>query len=209
MRAWLIAPLAAGALLVPAGAASAARSCDSKAKLVSGKLHRLDNGNHAEKGATIRRGPPFRAERKAKIRFQDATFKAARGAEFTLSCFGESAAEGAIYPSLWLWRKQAKVIAPAGRPGAIITNEAMAGPVGKAAMQIVVKRRRKSPTSSFGRTWVDRVKGRGYVNLTPYVGPRPGTCRYVDGGVFTSKRLVAGYFKGTARYRGYSPGSPR
>jgi hypothetical protein len=200
MKAWLIAPLAAAALLAPASAASAG-DCHNTAKLASGELSRLDDGRHLEKGATIRRGPPYKAERKSKIRFQGATFKVADGSEMTLSCFGESAAEGAIHPSVWLWKGQVKVIAAAGRPGAIITNEAMAGPIAHGAIRIVVKRRRKSPTSNFGRTWVDRVKG-GEVNLTPYVGPRPGTCRYVDGGVFTSKRLVNGYFRGTARYRG-------
>jgi hypothetical protein len=209
VRPWLVSPLAILLLLVPAGTTSAARDCDSKAKLVYGQLARLDNGNHVEKGATIRRGPPFKVERKAKIRFQGASFKVDGRSEFSLSCFGESAAEGAIYPSIWLWKGRAKMIAGAGRPGALVTNEAMAGPVGKAAIQIVAKRRPKSPTSRFGRTWVDRVKGKGYVNLTPYVGPRPGTCRYVDGGIFTSKKLVGGYFRGTAKYRGYSPNSPR
>src|SRR5688500_9765019 len=109
MKAWLIAPLAAFALLVPAGAANARTDCDRKAKLVSGELARIDNGRHVEKGATIRRGPPYKVERKAKLRFQGTTFKVARGSEFSLSCFGETAAEGAIHPAVWLWKGQTKV----------------------------------------------------------------------------------------------------
>jgi hypothetical protein len=209
VRATAIAVLTAAALLAPAAGASAAKDCKKTAKLASGKLSRLYDDRHFEKGATLRRDIPFGADTKAKIRFQGVTYKLRRRSEFALGCFGHTVKQGAIYPRVSLRKGQARLIARTGSPGAISTNEAMADPFADRGMRIAVSRRPKNAAGPFGKTWVNRLSGGGYVNLTPYVGKRRGTCRQVDGGTFTSKRLVGGYFKGSARYRGYSSGSPR
>lgn len=208
MRSWLAFPLALVFLLAPAAAAGA-KTCKSTAELRSGELHRLGPGTQYGKGDTLRRPHAYEARRKSKIRFQGVTFKLARGSWFALGCFGHSVAQGAIFPSVTLHKGQVKMISSRGAPGSVVTNEAMADPFADRGMRIVVKRRPKNDPLRLGKTWVDKVKGSGYVNLTPYVGPRPGTCRQVDGGRFTSKKFVHGYFRGTARYRGFSPSSPR
>ena len=208
MRAISIVPVVVVAQAQPGGA-HAATTCDSRAKLERGALSRLTDDKHVESGATIDRGDPFHADSAAKIRFQDVVYKLRRGSEFMLACFGHTVKQGAIYPRLSLHTGHARLIARAGAPGAISTNEAMADPFADRAMRITVRRAPRPSNPLFGKTTVDRLTGDGYVNLTPYVGERPGTCRQVDGGKLVSKKLVDGYFKGTARYRGYAPGSPR
>ena len=209
-RLWPLSLLVLLALLVPAASAGA-KTCKKTAELRSGELHRLGAGTQFEKGDTLRRPQAYEAERKSKVRFQGVTFVVADGSWFALGCFGHTVAQGAIYPSMTLHKGQVKMISSAGKPGSVVTNEAMADPFADRGMRIVVKRRPKNDDSplAVGKTWVDKVKGSGYVNLTPYVGPRPGTCRQVDGGKFVSRKFVHGYFKGRAYYRGFSPGSPR
>jgi hypothetical protein len=208
MRPGLVSLFAILLVLAPAGSASA-NSCKSTAELRSGELHRLGPGTRFEKGDTLRRPHAYEAQRKSKIRFQGVTYVVAPDSWFALGCFGHSLAQGVIYPSMTLHKGQVKMISSGGKPGSVVTNEAMADPFADRGMRIVVKRRPKKDPLMFGKTWVDKVKGRGYVNLTPYVGPRSGTCRQVDGGKFVSRKLVNNYFKGSAYYRGFAPGSPR
>ncbi len=209
MRIWATASLAIAALLLPATAASAAKECNQRAKLVSGKLSRLTDDEHFEARAEILRGRPFHADTDAEIRFQEVVYELRKGSEFILGCFGHTPQQGAIYPRIDLHKGHAKLTAKDGHPGAISTNEAMADPFADKGMRIVVTRDPRNSNPLFGVTKVDQAKGGGYVNVTPYVGPKPGTCRQVEGGTFESKRLENGYFKGSADYRGYSPTSPR
>ncbi len=209
MRIWAVASFAIAALLVPATGASAAKDCNNRAKLVSGKLSRLTDDRHFQQGAEIGRNVPFHADTDAEIRFQEVVYELRKGSEFILACFGHTVQQGAIYPRVELFKGHAKLIAKDGHPGAISTNEAMADPFADRGMRIVVSRDPRNSNPLFGVTKVDQAKGGGYVNVTPYVGPKPGTCRQVEGGTFESKRLENGYFKGSADYRGYSPTSPR
>ena len=208
MRGLVIAALGAALLLVPAGnaAAQAQNRCDKNAKLTSGVIENKVNGKRLEKGDRISRESYalFRAKTKAKVRYQGVVYSLRRGSDFGLGCFGRSVQQGGIHPRLILRKGWVKLIAHAGKPGAVSTYEAMADPFADRAMRIVVKRRIKSPSVPYGTTRVNRVKGAGYVNLTPYVGPSPGTCRQVDGGTFRSHSRG-----GSARYRGYSASSPR
>ena len=204
MKALLAAVAAASVLVAPAtaaAAAAAAKECDKTAKLASGKLERQTDGKHVQAGATLRRPDPFHAESAAKIRFDGVVYKVRRGSEFLLACFGHTVQQGAIYPRLSLHKGHAKLFARSGAPGAISTIEAMSDPFADRAMRIVVTRRLTKPNRPFGRTVVDKVHGRGSVNITPYVGPKPGTCRQGDGGTFVSKKFVGGFFRGSANYR--------
>ena len=208
MRGLAIAVLGTALLLVPAGgaAAQAQNRCDKNAKLTSGVIENKVSGKRLEKGDRISRESYdlFTAKTKAKVRYQGVVYSLLRGSDFGLGCFGRSVQQGGIYPRLILRKGWVKLIARAGKPGAVSTYEAMADPFADRAMRIIVKRRLKKPSVPYGKTRVNRVRGAGYVNLTPYVGPRPGTCRQVDGGTFASS---AG--PGRARYRGYSASSPR
>jgi hypothetical protein len=196
----ILAALAATCVLVVPAAASA-KECGKTAKLASGTLERLTDEKHLRAGATLRRPDPFHAERAAKIRFGGVVYKVKRGSEFILACFGHTVQQGAIYPRLSLHKGRAKLIARNGVPGAISTIEAMSDPFADRAMRIVVTRRLTKPNRPFGKTTVDKVHGRGAVNITPYVGPKPGTCRQGDGGTFISKKFVGGFFRGSAKYR--------
>ena len=206
MRAIAIAGLAATLLVPASAAASPPNKCAKGAKLTSGAVENKVSGRRYEKGDRVPREDwdLFTARTKAKIRYQGVVYSLRRKSDFGLGCFGHSVQQGAIYPRVVLRKGWVKLIARAGKPGAVSTMEAMADPFADRAMRIIVKRRVKKPALPYGKTRVNRVAGAGYVNLTPYVGPSPGTCRQVDGGTFNSSARG-----GSARYRGYSPGSPR
>jgi hypothetical protein len=201
VRALAIFTLTAVALLAPAAAASA-RNCAKRGTLASGKLDRLFDGKILSPGGQVHRPDAYRAERDSKVRFSGVVYRFRRGSEFYLGCFGRTSQNGRTpYPRMELHKGHAKMIARRGTPGAISTTEALSSPYRNRGMRIVVTRRLKKPNSRFGRSTVDKVHGHGRVEIVPYLGPKPGIARHVDGGVFVSKRIEGGYVKGTAHYR--------
>lgn len=204
----VIVVLALSALLIPAAGAEA-RTCAKSGKLVSGELVLLTNGHEVQRGATLRRGNPYEVHKAAVVRFQRVVYELTPGSEFMLACFGHTPKEGAIYPRVHLNKGQATSEAKQGAPGAIDTNEAMADPFADRAMTIHVRRVPRGGGSMLGTTTIDRRSSDGFVNVTPYVGRKPGTCRQSRAARRVSKSFSGGYFRGTAKYYGYSPNSPR
>ena len=201
MRALATFLLATVALLAPAAGASA-RDCAKGGTVATGKVEQLFDGKILGRGGKVHRPEAYRAKTDTKVRFGGVVYKFRRGSEFYLGCFGRANQNGRTpYPRMELHKGHAKMIARRGIPGAVSTSEALSSPYRDRGMRIVVTRRLKDPDSRFGRTTVDKVHGQGRVELVPYVGPRPGIARHVDGGVFVSKRIEGGYIKGTAHYR--------
>ena len=233
MRASTIAVVLAAALLAPSAAAAKTaptpvkgQECTRAADVQEGAVARLTTGTVGDDGklvfddrvAHLKGGKVYIVVKDATIAYHGVTYTAQADTIFLLTCFGESARAGAIFPSIDLLTGVLSAHAREGKPGAIVANEAMWGPAGRQDISFRVSRTAKgdpSPveifsggpeTLSFGTSKVAKTAGDGYLNVTPYVGPRPGSCRHAKGGTFVSKRLKRGYYQGTADYDGLAPG---
>ena len=97
----------------------------------------------------------------------------------------------------------AHVRAKAGEPGAVDTGQALVNPFARAAMTFEVVLTGTSELNvEQGVTHVALLKGSGRINVTPYVGPSPGTCRQVHTAELRSPtkgrpRGAASYDKGS------------
>jgi hypothetical protein len=151
----------------------------------------------------------------ARFAFDGVVYTIERGAVFNLSCFGHSKADGAKFPSLVLHVGEVAVAAKADKPGAVTSNEVMFDPYQSKAISFTVTRTvRGAPSfqkiladgpsaTRFGVTEVRKLKkAANYLNITPYVGPRSGTCRQAKGGVFSSRKIEDGYYRGSSEYYG-------
>lgn len=148
------------------------------------------------------------------VRYHGGTYKVGGSTLFGFGCFENG------NPSLRLM--QGTVTVPkaieGGRVTALDTNEMLLDPFAHKSMGYrIVRTVRGGPyrfdqlakvgTSPFhnGRSVMTQLGGSGaYVNVTPYVGPTPGTCHQARGAVGVSNGA-----KGTMTYRNLASFSPR
>ena len=189
----LVVLVAAAPLLVAAPTAEArTKICAKTAKVISGSVvvpgydDPVAPGGHATpnsaKDVPVKRLSRTAVEyavpagKSAVVAVQGVRFRLSQEANFRYGCFGHSPAQGALYPRIALNRGKVVATTRAGRPGAVSTGMGMADPFADAAMTFEVKAggRPEYPVVTMRRT-----AGDGKVNVTPYAGPRPGTCRQV------------------------------
>ena len=122
----------------------------------------------------------------AVVSVQGVTFRIGPNTKFTYGCFGHSQAEGPRWPRIDVLESgKVTVTDRAGSAGAVSTPAGLIGPVATAASKFVV---RYSALASRSVTSIARLAGPSEsINITPYVGPRPGTCRHVNTSVLTVK----------------------
>jgi hypothetical protein len=198
--------LAAALLVTAAGAAPAqAKVCAKTAKLVSGTVvipgydepqpptpenpmpspYPTRNPAKDRTVTHLRRGEPYLVPRgkRAVLVMQGVRYRLGPDSEFLLACFGRSRAQGGIHPRVSLASGSAEVTAKAGKPGAVSTGMGMVDPFadGAARFRVRITGDEERPTVTMKRT-----RGPAKLNVTPYAGPRAGTCRQV-----VSARFVA------------------
>jgi hypothetical protein len=175
-----VAALVASLAASPAGA-DGGGTCDKSAAVVSGTVVAIDTATRArQEGALqqLRRGakrPYAVSGGPATIEFQGVSYELAADSEFLLGCFGESKAAGARFPRVVLAAGRVEVTTVAGRTGAVSNGAAMVNPEKRIAMTFTVR----APSYHRLRASKDR-DAPGRLAVTPYAGPRKGTCRYVQ-----------------------------
>ena len=188
----LAPPLAAAALAAgtAAPAVASVKPCARSAKVIHGTvaipgysgaptaLVRDESKDKVVHHLHLR--PVVVKSRHATILFQHVTYRVTKGSMIVRTCFGESVGSTVLFPSLRMFNGSAVVHAPAGHPGAVDTSEALINPYQRAGQTFSVKLTHTSPDNvEQGTVTVRRTAGNGLVNVTPYVGPQPGTCRDV------------------------------
>lgn len=165
-------------------------------------------------GDTVRRKHFYELHHLAiTIDFGHVTYTISRNAIFRIGCSGVSAGSPLEVPDVSLMRGKAVVHTTRRVPGSVSTEEGLFGPVpGGGAMAYLVSRAltQSAPPSMNDKiywyadysnqpvgTTDTQAKSADKVNVTPYVGPDPGTCRHVDSAELTTK---SSFGHGTATY---------
>jgi len=217
--------LAAGCALTPASASAASSSlpCASSARITSrsgpgylewagketqGKLRKFT-------GKKVTRGVHFYELKRTtiKLRFGGNTFRLGANAIFALGCSGEAAGDRAIMPSIRFLRGSATVHTTHAVEGSVVTEEALYGPVvsSRATSYAVIRTLHQHKALTLGQTvnWFLDYRNQPTgtsttkthtslrVNVTPYVGPRHGSCRQVHSAKLVTTRSFG---HGTAVY---------
>ncbi|MGH3471776.1 MAG: hypothetical protein ACRDPG_06995 [Nocardioidaceae bacterium] len=215
--------LAAGLTLAGVVPASATTTCAKSATIVkkAGTGH-IDEYSQATpngapfRGTTLTAGAHFYALHALSIRFRFGgdTYTLANNAIFAFGCSGVTRAQGAIMPEVRMLRGSARVLTTRTVLGSVSTEEGLYGPVtSNPAMTFTVSRTPKDSTLSLnqkmewflnyttqprGTSKVARVSAGKLVNVTPYVGPRIGSCRHAISALLVTKTTFG---HGTATYR--------
>ena len=177
-----------------------------------------DNKRLIAKGFYATTGP-------ASISYLGVTFKVTADTVFQLGCWGEHVGQPASHPDLSLTMGTVTVQDPAGDPGAVVADEGLVGTYSmpSPAQRFTMTRSLHGHVSfqrfldygpsvaMLGTVHARKTAGRGYLNFTPYVGSRPGTCRQGAGYVATSRvfNRASGTFSGSASFSGLASFSVR
>jgi hypothetical protein len=154
----------------------------------------------------------YEAASKLAVTLHSNEITVTKGTIFKLTCYGAS--KGApLWPALDILKGTASLGTVKGHPAGIITEEGLFDPRGRQDMQYRVSRTltSKQPlTLEQKMLWFARVNSQptgttrvqslvkgAIVGVTPYVGSRPGSCRYVNAARLTTKGR---YGRGTATY---------
>ena len=209
-------------LLAPASASALEEKCAKTATVTSG----ADNVQHFSEspetgnplaGKTIRRRSGFyKAEGTVRLDYANNTYAIGPGSIFKIVCYGKSAKAGLTLPALDLLVGQVKVTTAQKKPGGVVTNESLLDPRDDPTMTFTASRTLRSggdPTTknidswmghtisqAFGTTRTSSV-GKPIIGVTPYVGSKPGVCRYVQEAKLTSSGRKGSYFTGSATYK--------
>jgi hypothetical protein len=176
----LLIAATAGLLAGAPASADTGGSCDGTAAVTGGTVVAIDTttGRPVD-GALqeLRRGrthPYAVTGGPATVVFQGVRYRLAADSQFLLACYGETRAVGARFPRLVLGAGRATVTTAEGRTGAVSNAAAMVNPKTRIAMTFVVS------ALSYSHLRVTKdPRAAGRVAVTPYAGPRKGTCRYV------------------------------
>jgi hypothetical protein len=213
----LIAATTAALVLLPA--ATAAAKAPSTAKIVkkSGAGQVIAYGSTAPEGApmtgkTLKRHQVYELDGvSATIRMGRTTYKATPGTIVSLNSY--AASKGAPQqPALALMVGRLDVSTTRKSPGGVMNEEGLFNPISPLKMRYRVSRTLNDPAEigpgdvlaffanlagqRAGTTTVSSLDG-STVNVTPYVGSKPGTCRHADKATLKS---TSRYGKGTADY---------
>lgn len=137
------------------------------------------------------------------------TYVIAAGSFFRLRCSGQ-AKGAALKPTIYLGAGKALVEDPSSFSGGAMTFEGLYGalPGAKGALRFTVTRKTAKPITSLADFFLTSeelmtqsvkgattmaINGSTHVNVTPYTGPRVGSCRHVRAAVLNSARNIASY----------------
>jgi hypothetical protein len=206
------------AIAPPAAAVSWTCAKTAHIKSVSGTGYMNIYGRKTPTGAkwhgdTMRRNHFYELHHvRVKVNYGGATEILGGNAVVKLTCAGVAAGDPLDVPNLDMLRGTDVVHATHATPATVSTEEGLFGPVpGSAAMVFRVQRTladdnltleaalawygdyENQPTG----TTTTKTKSELQVNVTPYVGKDPGTCRHVDHAKLTT---TTSYGHGTAVY---------
>lgn len=147
------------------------------------------------------------------LAFGGNTFVLGSNAVFALNCSGTAAGQKAKMPSIRMLRGKATVRTTHAVEGSVAAEDGLFGPIpGSSATSFTVSRtlRQHSPLTLMQAVYwfmeytnepagTSRITTLTHtlVNVTPYVGPRRGSCRHVHSAVLTT---TSTYGHGTAIY---------
>ena len=228
--------LAMVAVLVALGASASAASaqCSRVANVKSGSVKNIYQASPGATGHTQLTGPDnqtltakgfYATTDPANISYLGVTFKVAADTVFQLACWGEHVGQPASHPDLSLTMGTVTVQDRSNDPGAIAANEGLVGTYSEPspAQRFTMTRTLHGHVSfqrfldagpsvaMLGTVYARKLAGGGYLNFTPYVGSRPGTCRQGAGYVATSRvfNQATGTLSGSASFTGFAPFSVR
>lgn len=228
--------LAVVAVLAASGASASAASaqCSRVATVKSGSVKNIYQASQDATGHTQLTGPDntaltakgfYATTGPASISYLGVTFKVAADTVFQLACWGEHVGQPASHPDLSLTMGTVTVQDRAGAPGALAANEGLVGTYSQPspAQRFTMTRTLHGRVSfqrlldtgpsvaMLGTVVARKLGGGGYLNFTPYVGSRPGTCRQGAGYVATSRvfHAATGTLGGSATFSGLAPFSVR
>jgi hypothetical protein len=219
-----VALVAAWAFAMVPARASAAGRCPTSwtARIVSekGAGQVLVYGRESPAGAPLR-GHTLRWFHFYEVQGKTVTFRyganrytAGPGAIFDIQCYAETKGDPK-FPAVSLLSGTLRVRTSKAKAGGVVTEEGLYGPVpGQTqAMAYTVTRKPSSTSLSLwdklnwfagygnqptGTTTVTAV-GRPRINVTPYVGERPGSCRHCKQATLTTR---GSFGRGDASYGG-------
>ena len=152
----------------------------------------------------------YRLSAAVQLRFRGNTIWASKGSILKLGCYRISRA-GRPLPAVNLLRGALKVSSKGEHPAGVITEEGLFDPRVTSELVYTVKRDLTKPGEltmkqliSWFAFFPDQPKGTTTVasakpvGVTPYVGEKAGTCRYVHGARLTTTTRYGG---GSATYR--------
>ena len=224
--------LAIVAVLVASGASASAASaqCSRVANVKSGSVKNIYQASPGATGHTQLNGPDnkrltakgfYATPGPVNISYLGVTFKVAAHTVFQLACWGEHVGQPASHPDLSLTMGTVTVQDRASDPGAVVANEGLVGTYSEPSpTQRFTMTRTLHGHVSFqrfldygpsvamlGTVYARKLAGGGYLNFTPYVGSRPGTCRQGAGYAATSKvfNRATGTLSGSATFSGLAP----
>lgn len=134
---------------------------------------------------------------KLAIRYGSNTYRIGpRESVIALGCYGQSRDQPADLPALRMLEGAARVSVSQSSPGAIVTEEGLYGPIPGGTIPrrytfSVTRKLRHNPNTRQALMWfaglagaptgktVIRTDGSELVNVTPYMGPKPGACVHV------------------------------
>jgi hypothetical protein len=215
-----LAPMAAVLALVaapPAGAAPKV-ACPIKTGVVSRGAERLllYGQEHPAGGPMIGKTVRFfhfyeTQRRRAVLRLGGNRYTFEPHSTFKLGCYGQSKG-GPLLAAVRLLRGSVAVSPAHNKPGGVVTEEGLYGPIGLSSTHYSVRRKLTSPRALDMAAKIDwfadysdqpsgttTVNGHGDVNITPYVGSQPGVCRHVSVARLTTRGRFG---HGSASYRG-------
>lgn len=185
-RRWMcvVAVVTAGLVVGPGvGPAGAARCQVGGAKVAKGELNAQKNEHDSsvvvDPGSKLRPSAEYRATEPTVITWLRSRAQVTAGTFVSMSCFGFAVGDPANNPALYVLQGTATVHDRGTRPLGILTIEALVGP----APQQQGQRLNFTTGEHYGKhtpstTRVHTLRHTPYVNITPYVGPEPGTCRH-------------------------------
>lgn len=198
--------LTGGALSAPASAAPASSSCHMRGvKVAHGELAKLDqNGKPSD--TTVTAGGPvkavvaYRAMKPTRLQAFDSTGELTKGTNVMVTCYGMAVGDPADNPALSIIGGTATVHDSGKRPLGVLTLAALVSPydgelAAHPSLGYVVREHEGS--KQFPTTVLHVLKGTPSINVTPYAGPHPGSCRHA----IWAKLVYNPNNGGTAKYK--------
>lgn len=205
-------------IAIPAAAADAAVPCPKISAPLTGDKAGITDFNQDQpeggklEGDRIRfPGHFYKTTEAIKIVVRGNSYVVGPDSIFKFSCYGRSKADKKLKPALDLLRGSVKVKTSAAAPGGVITEEGLYDPredptitytvtralsmMGEPSLEDILEWFTSQADQPTGTTNVASTGST--VGVTPYVGSRPGSCRYVHRARLTTKGR---YGRGTARY---------
>jgi len=185
--ATVVAALAGGVASASGGVVDAGRCHVSGAKVRHGalqpftgaKAHPYGKALHA--GQRLRSSALYRAAHKTEISWFQSTVSVSKGTQVTTGCYGYAVGQPANKPDLSIMMGTATVHDQGQRPLGIVTPAALVTPYEgemSAHPKVGYVVREHHSARQFPTVTLHTLKGTPSINVTPYAGPQPGSCRH-------------------------------